>query len=94
MKYNNDWKKSENIIDSKIPKLNRINQRILNNSLSGVSLNDFLIMKNWLIYAKKIGDESYKNFDQNIKTTRYMDNEISNQIDFRKNEFNKIKSLN
>ena len=94
MKYNNDWKKSENIIDNKTPKTNRINQRILNNSLSGISLNDFLIMKNWLIYAKQIGDDSYKNFDQNIKSSKYMDNEISNQIDFRKNEYNKIKPHN
>ena len=62
--------------------------------MSGISLNDLLIMKNWLIYAKQIGDDSYKNFDQNIKSSKYMDNEISNQIDFRKNEYNKIKPHN
>ena len=91
MKYNKDWKKSENIIDSKMPTKNRLNQRTLNNSLNGISLNDFLIMKNWLIYAKKIGDNEYKNFDHKIKSTKYMEAVISDQIEFRKDEFNKIK---
>ena len=91
MKYNNDWKKSENIIDSKMPTKNRLNQRTLNNSLNGISLNDFLVMKNWLVYAKKIGDNEYKNFDHSIKSTKYMESVISDQIEFRKDEFNKIK---
>ena len=56
MKYDNDWKKKENIIDRKLPIKNRINQRIISETIKGVSLNDFLIMKNWIMYAKIIDD--------------------------------------
>ena len=28
--------------------------------LEGLSLSDFLIMQNWLVYAQEIGDHSYK----------------------------------
>ena len=50
-------------------------------------------MKNWLVYAKKIGDNEYKNFDHSIKSTKYMESVISDQIEFRKDEFNKIKLI-
>ena len=89
MKYNKEWKEKENIIDNKIPKKNRVNQRILNNSLNGVTLNDFLIMKNWLMYAKMVGDENYKKFDDKIVISDFMRKNISNQINQRKDEFKK-----
>ena len=90
MKYDNDWKKKENIIDRKLPIKNRINQRIISETIKGVSLNDFLIMKNWIMYAKIIDDLSYKKLDENIKISRYIKNELSNQLSFRKDEFKKL----
>ena len=90
MKYDKNWKIKENIIDSKIPTKNRINQRVLNNTLKGITLNDFLIMKNWLMYAKMIGDEKYKEFDDKIVISEYMESNITNQLKFRINEYKKF----
>ena len=87
MKYNEDWRKKEKIIDEKIPKKNRSNQRVLKNTISGITINDALIMKNWLIYAKEIGDLNYKKFDKNISTSKYIESEITKQLEFRKKEF-------
>ena len=87
MQYNENWKIKENIIDNKLPKHNRINQRILNDTISGKTLNDFLIMKNWVMYAKAIGDDNYKKFDSNITISDYMKNSLAEQIDFRKKEY-------
>ena len=50
----------------------------------------FTIMRNWLIYAKKINDESYKKFNINIPDTKYMENKFFGQLDHRKEEFKKI----
>ena len=92
MKYKNEWKDKENIIDKKIPIKNRINQRIINESLKGICLNDFLVMKNWLMYAKIIDDVGYKEFDENIKISPYMKNEMLKQLSFRKEEFKKLSN--
>ena len=87
MKYNEEWIEKEKIIDDKIPKKNRSNQRVLKNTISGITINDVLIMKNWLIYAKEIGDLNYKKFDTNISTSKYIKSEISKQLEYRKKEF-------
>jgi len=87
MKFNKKWKEKENIIDDKLPKKNRINQRVLNDTISGFTLNDFLIMKNWVMYAKMIDDEDYLKFDDNIVVSEYMKSKLENQLDFRKVEF-------
>ena len=89
MKYNNDWKEKENIIDNKLPKKNRINSRKLNKNINGITLNDFLIMKNWIMYAKIIKDDDYKKFDSNIKISKYMNKEMSNQKIYRNEELKK-----
>jgi len=84
MKYNNEWKDKEKIIDSKFPKKNRINQRVLNSTITGFTLNDFLIMKNWVMYAKRINDNDFCKFDKNITVSKFMEYELSTQLDFRK----------
>ncbi len=89
MKYKKEWKDKEDIVDRKLPKKNRINQRILNNSIGGFTLNDFLIMKNWVMYAKKIGDMDYAKFDKDIKISNYIHEELSDQLNFRKGELKK-----
>ena len=60
---------------------------VLKNTISGITINDVLIMKNWLIYAKEIGDLNYKKFDKNISTSKYIESEITKQLEFRKKEF-------
>ena len=55
MNYNADWKLIEDDYDS----INPIEKRkIISPTLSGLSLGDVLIMRNWIDYAKGIGDTS------------------------------------
>ena len=70
-------------------KKNRINSRKLNKNISGLTLNDFLIMKNWIMYAKIIKDDDYKKFDTNIKISEYMIKEMSNQVLYRNEQLKK-----
>jgi hypothetical protein len=58
MRYNPDWKKIENTFD----KMNNISSNFSHTkSIWGLTLNDVLIFENWIMFAKSIGDESYKN---------------------------------
>ena len=63
MIYNKDWRKYEENIDKDIvattnPKINTYNHK-------GVTLRDAMVMRNWLSYAKMIGDSSYLNIYRN-----------------------------
>ena len=62
---------------------------ILKDTITGLTLNDFLIMRNWMMYAKKIGDKNYDKFDCDIQISKYMEWQVSRQLDFRKSEYNK-----
>ncbi|MDC3146986.1 tetratricopeptide repeat protein [Prochlorococcus sp. AH-716-I09] len=55
MEYNKKWKNIEKEIDE-----GNKNWGESNESIQGFSLNDFLIIRNWISYAQKIGDESVK----------------------------------
>ena len=59
MKYDDTWKDKEKIIDNQIYNENS-EKGLIYPSLKGPKLSDILIMKNWLIYAKKINDNSFK----------------------------------
>ena len=61
MNYNADRKPIEDDYDSKNPK--KYNN-IIRPSLSCLSLNDFLIMRNWIDYAKGIGDSTAYHLNQ------------------------------
>ena len=63
----------------------------LKNSISGLNISDSLVMKNWLIYAKKINDLTYKKFSIDISANDYMEKKMFNQVEFRRNEFSKTK---
>ena len=56
MNYDPSWKRIENNFD----KNNNTNSKVLTKHTWGVTLKDILIFENWIIYAKTIGDESYK----------------------------------
>ena len=62
MNYNEDWKVIEDDYDSK----NSIkSKRIIPPSLSCLNLSDVLIIRNWIDYAKGIGDSSAQLLNQN-----------------------------
>jgi len=61
MNYNKDWKLIEEDYDSKNSKKSK---SILPPSLSCFSLKDVLIIRNWIDYAKGIGDSSAQLFNQ------------------------------
>lgn len=68
--YKEDWTDIEKRFDEKyfISKIN--DEKVYNNTLNKFNLPDFLIIKNWLLYAKIIDDDSYKKiikFDINDK---------------------------
>ena len=62
----------------------RNKEKIYNNTLNEFNLPDFLIIKNWLLYAKIIGDESYKE----IFEFDFNDNHLS-KIDIQKIQLRK-----
>ena len=62
MNYNEDWRRIEKDYDSK----NSIkNKRLIHPSLSCLCLSDVLIVRNWIDYAKGIGDPSAQLLNQN-----------------------------
>ena len=89
MQYDRSWKEKENTIDNKRLKEDTT---ILKDTIAGLTLNDFLIMRNWMMYARKIGDKNYDKFDCDIQISKYMEWQVSRQIDFRKDELTKISS--
>ena len=52
-----------------------------------MSISDFLVINQWLNYAKEIGDQSYKQIDFETFNSQYISEKMINQIEFRKKEF-------
>ena len=82
--YKKEWKNIEKIFDQKNLVKERNKEKIYNNTLNEFNLPDFLIIKNWLLYAKIIGDESYKE----IFEFDFNDNHLS-KIDIQKIQLRK-----
>ena len=53
MNYDQNWRGIENEFDNR-----HKNFGVSHKTLEGFNLDDFLIMRNWIAYAKKIGDQS------------------------------------
>ena len=62
MAYNEEWSKNEKIIDQQNYKDNLEKRRNKQKSLKGTTLSDFLIIHNWIAYAKSINDLSAQKF--------------------------------
>ena len=91
MKYNEKWLANEKFVDERYPKRKISKERVVLGTNSGISLNDVLVIHNWLIYAKKIGDLSYKKIvknDQEILSSPNMDIDMSLQSSERVSYFN------
>ena len=56
MDYKPEWENFESKIDKNFPDL--IMNKNNNSSIKGISLNDILIIRNWLAYADIIGDNN------------------------------------
>ena len=85
--YKEDWINFENEFDQKNWIEENSKERSYNNTLNKFNLPDFLIIKNWLIYAKIIDDQSYKKvFDIDVKTTHLSKTDIQKiQLRAKKN---------
>tara|TARA_B100000767_G_C19460472_1_gene407872 strand:+ start:39 stop:500 length:462 start_codon:yes stop_codon:yes gene_type:complete len=83
MNYENKWEKIEKIEDDK----EILKQKKFADTLSGLSISDFLIMNHWLNYAKLIDDLSYKDLSTNFIYSDYVVKKMSNQLEFRSKEF-------
>ena len=87
MKYNEKWKEKENLTDIYRNEKNILTKKTLQKSLKGVTVSDVLIMRNWLGYAKKIGDLSYKNIINDVTIHPLIEKELSSQLLKRSKEF-------
>tara|TARA_Y100000591_G_scaffold323165_1_gene340518 strand:+ start:2695 stop:3966 length:1272 start_codon:yes stop_codon:yes gene_type:complete len=74
MSYNSNWKNYEIEFDEKNPDM--IFDKISNPTISGISLFDALVFRNWLSYAKMIGDESYKKISNQIFYSKFVEKKL------------------
>ncbi len=66
MNYNESWRSIEKEIDKGKKYRDKSNK-----SAEGFNLNNFLIMRNWIAYAQKIGDQSVNKItNEQIKGTK------------------------
>ena len=63
--YPNEWMQKEVLYDNTNYKNGLVKLRNVKKPLKGITLNNFLIINNWVNYAKSIGDLSFSN---NFKT--------------------------
>ena len=67
MNYNKNWKLFEEDYDS----TNSIkNKKIINPTLSCLNLMDVIIIRNWIDYAKGIGDQSVELLNQQMVSSQ------------------------
>ena len=58
MPFDKTWKSLEEIIDNRIWNADS-KKGIIHPSVTGPTLRDILVMRSWLLYANKIGDNSF-----------------------------------
>ena len=83
MYYVPSWEQEEKKYNLKT----NLNKKISTDTLPGLSISDYLIMNNWLNYAKIIGDLSFNKITDSFLYSEYVSQLTSNQLEFRKKEF-------
>ena len=83
MNYKEKWKKIEVRADKK---KSLIKKKFVD-TITGFSLSDFIIINQWLNYAKLINDMSYKNINLEFFNSEHIYQEMSNQLEFRRKQF-------
>jgi len=86
MKYNEQWRSKEKFIDDKLAKRDQSKHRVLRKNLPGATVSDILIMCNWLVYAKIMGDLSYKKIIKEIPISSVIEKKLSNKLSKRKKD--------
>ena len=81
--YNSEWKKYEDVIDKKYQKFHHMKKN--QETLKGISLYDVMIIRNWLIFARMIKDDTYKKITNKILINPQLE-KIINQ-----NKINNVK---
>ena len=74
MKYNIKWETFEKNFDEKNPDLTF--EKKFNPTIEGITLFDALVFKNWLTYARLVGDETYKNISNQIFSSKSIEERI------------------
>lgn len=70
--YNEEWRSHEEHADKNMGTQPFENHNNFTNNHSGFTLLDTLAMRNWLTYAKKIGDLSYRKIAESISASIYV----------------------
>ena len=84
--YKENWSSIENKFDKENLILEQDKERRFSNTINAFNLSDYLVIKNWLSYAKIIGDKSYKYiFDKNLNNI-FFKNILDQQINLRNKE--------
>jgi len=78
MKYEKNWKEKEDLLDNKFPYL--INHKLNRETIFGITLNDILTIRNWLCYAKLIGDKSYKMISEDKFVSPFLEKKFSKKL--------------
>ena len=86
MKYNEEWRSKEKFIDDKLAKRDQSKQRVLRKNLPGATVCDTLIMSNWLVYAKIMGDLSYKKIIKKIPISPVIEKKVYDLLSKRKKD--------
>ena len=87
MKYNEKWRSKEKFIDDKLAKRDQSKHRVLRKNLPGATVCDTLIMSNWLVYAKIMGDLSYKKIIKKVPISPVIEKKVYDLLSKRKKEF-------
>ena len=85
------YKKNWSLIEEKFDKINLTAEKnkeiVSSKTINSYNLSDFLIIKNWLIYAKLIDDKSAQQIFGFDPKNENLQNFLSKQIDFRKKDY-------
>ena len=81
--YDENWKKYEQIVDDESIKKNK---SFVGSTLNMITLADFLILKNWLIYAEFLEDRSYEKIFSKKINNNFLNKILKEQYEFRKKE--------
>ena len=78
MLYDEKNKEREKIFDEKNPDL--IFNKNSNPTIKGLSLFDALVFRNWLTFARLIGDNSYKEISDKIFQSKFVENQLKTKL--------------
>ncbi len=78
MQYDDGWKEKEDLVDKKFPNL--LAQKINRKTINGITLSDILIIRNWICYARLIGDDSYKMISEDKFVSAFLQKKIAKKL--------------